>query len=81
MKKPKMKFKPDPQGIYVVTKEGESKWLDAPFSAYCMNNIGSLKADSLVYVDEVGYTSQNVLVYVISGVAYSHDHFIVDSSY
>jgi hypothetical protein len=73
--------KPDPQGIYVIDNNGNMKWLEAPFSAYCVDDVGNLKANTLVYVNEVGYTANHELIYLINSQPYDHYYFVLDTSY
>lgn len=74
-------IKLDPQGISVIDNSGEAKWLPAPFSACCLEDVGLLKANSLVYVQEVATNARNELIYVVGRYGYHYSYFAVDSSY
>lgn len=34
---------PDPQGIHVIDRNGQLKWIEAPFSACCIQDTGNQK--------------------------------------
>lgn len=61
--------------LYVVTYKNVLLRLDCPFKAIVKDNIGFLKQEQVIEVEEVKITSDLVTVFVINGNAFFYYHF------
>ena len=64
-----------PKQLYVITYENVLLRLDCPFKAIVKEDIGHLKRNQTVQVDEVKITSDIVTVFVVNGNAFFYYHF------
>lgn len=67
----------DRTGKYLLflNYEGKLRILYTPFQVLCIATIGSIKANTTVYVEAVASTPQNELIYIIYGTAYFYHFF------
>ncbi|PKG52918.1 hypothetical protein [Olleya sp. 1-3] len=61
--------------LYVVTWDNTLKLLYCPFKAIANRNIGLLKKEQVVFVEEVKVTQELQTVYIIKNIAYYYFHF------
>ncbi len=64
-----------PKQLYVVTYRNVLLRLDCPFKVVVKADIGFLKQNQILDVDEVKITSDLVTVFVINGNAFFYSHF------
>ena len=63
--------------ILLVNSQGLLKKLYCPFRVKVIEPISMFKVGTCVWVEEVGTTSRDELIYVIYSVPYRHIHFQV----
>ena len=69
----------NPKELYIVTWNNLLKLLFCPFKVVVNQNIGELKRNQAVWVEEVKITNDLKTVYVIKGKPYYYYHFdIID---
>lgn len=64
-----------PKELWVITWNNLLKILFCPFKVMVKNDIGILKKDTIVWVEEVKVTQELKTVFIIKGVAYYYHHF------
>lgn len=70
-----------PNKLYIITWNNLLKLLICPFRVLVRHDIAHLKAQSIVWVDEVKVTLELKTVFVIEGRAYYYFHFeIIDQN-
>ena len=65
----------DPFSILIVNRTGRLRRLYTPFKVVSLVDIGNIKANMGIYIDEVAATEKDDLVFIIAGIAYNHYHF------
>jgi len=65
----------DPFSILIINKSGRLRRLYTPFKVLCLLDIGSIKANMGVYIEEVATNDKDELVYLVAGIAYNHHYF------
>lgn len=71
----------DYRSILVINGLGKIRKLYVPFKVKCIQNAGTISVNASVYVEEVGTTSKDELVYFIAGVAYYHSSFRIEAKF
>ena len=61
--------------LYIVTWNNLLKLLLCPFKVIVLQDIGKLKADTIIWVDEVKVTIEVKTVFIIEGKAYYYFYF------
>lgn len=61
--------------LYVVSWDNALKLLFCPFRVKVSRNIGFLKKEQIVLVEEVKVTQELQTVYIIKNIAYYYFHF------
>lgn len=64
-----------PKELWVITWNNLLKILFCPFKVMVKNDIGILKKNTIVWVEEVKVTQELKTVFIIKGVAYYYHHF------
>jgi hypothetical protein len=64
-----------PKELYIITYYNVLKLLKCPFRVKVLRNIGTLKKEQLVFVDEVKVTTELKTIYIIENCAYHYSHF------
>lgn len=64
-----------PKQLYIVTWNNVLKLLFCPFKVQVLQDVGELKKDEIVLIEEVKVTSDLKTVYVIKGKSYYYYHF------
>ena len=67
----------NPKTLYIVTWNNLLKILFCPFKVIVKHDIGNLKKDQIVWVEEVKITKELKTVYVINCKAYYYYHFTI----
>lgn len=67
--------------ILFINRHGKLKELYTPFQVCCLTNVGSIKAHTLHYVELIGCTYRDELVYIIHGVAYHYYFFCITAQF
>ena len=65
----------NPKILYIITWNNILKSLFCPFKVLVINDIGNLKKNQIVLVDEVKVTMDLKTVYVINEQLYHYYHF------
>lgn len=65
----------NPKELYIITWNNLLKILFCPFKVSVLNDVGYLKKNKIVWVEEVKVTSDLKTVYIIKGKAYYYHHF------
>ncbi len=65
----------NPNELWIINSEGKLEVLFCPFRVKAKNNVGDLKQNQIVWVDEVKVTRELIKVYIIKGKAYFYYHF------
>ena len=65
----------NPLEIYVITHFGVLIRLFCPIKVQVRQNIGTLKKNQIVFVDEIKVTLELKTVYIINNEAYYYNHF------
>ncbi|MDH7912082.1 hypothetical protein [Winogradskyella sp. SYSU M77433] len=65
----------NPKELYIVTWNNLLKILFCPFKVVVNYNIGTLKSNEVVWVEEVKITNDLKTVYIIKGMPYYYYHF------
>ena len=65
----------NPREIYVITHYGVLIRLFCPIKVQVLQDIGTLKKDQIVFVDEVKITLELKTVYIINSEAYYYNRF------
>lgn len=65
----------NPKELYIITWNNLLKILFCPFKVGVLNDIGGLKKNQVLWVEEVKVTSDLKTVYIIKGKAYYYHHF------
>lgn len=65
----------DPFSILIVNRTGRLRRLYTPFKVVSLVDIGNIKADMGVYIEEVATSDKDELMYLVAGIAYNHYHF------
>ncbi len=61
--------------LYIVTWNNLLKLLLCPFKVIVLQDIGKLKADTIIWVEEVKVTIEVKTVFIIEGKAYYYFYF------
>lgn len=61
--------------LYIVTWNNLLKLLLCPFKVLVLQDIGKLKADTIIWVEEVKVTIEVKTVFIIEGKAYYYFYF------
>jgi len=64
-----------PKQLYVVDWNNSLLLLICPFKAIVKGDIGTLKKNSIVYIDEVKVTLELTTVFIVGEKAYYYYHF------
>lgn len=64
-----------PKEIYIVTWDNRLLLLICPFEVLVLQNIGSLRENQIVHVDEVKVTKELKTVFIIKTNAYYYFYF------
>lgn len=64
-----------PKELYIVDWENKLVVLKCPFKVMAKDNVGLIKRNEIVEVDEIKVTMKLITVYVIEGQAYFYYHF------
>lgn len=64
-----------PREIYIITWNNLLRRLFCPFEVQVLEDIGTLKAGQIVWVDGIKVTHELKTVYIILGKAYHYHHF------
>ncbi len=64
-----------PKELYIVDLENKLIVLKCPFKVVAKNNVGQVKRNEIVEVDEIKVTMKLITVYLIEGQAYFYYHF------
>lgn len=67
----------DAHSILIVNSKGIIRKLRTPFRVRCCKAIGAYREGVYLYVDEVGSTDEDLLMYHIGDVPYYHHYFRV----
>lgn len=65
----------NPKIMYVITFNNLLRVLFCPFKVQVIHDIGELKENQIVWVEEVKVTTSLKTVYVIDGSSYFYSHF------
>lgn len=65
----------NPREIYVITHFGVLIQLFCPIKVQVLQDIGTLKKNQIVFVDEIKVTFKLETVYIINNDAYYYHHF------
>lgn len=65
----------NPKIMYVITFNNLLRALFCPFKVQVIHDIGELKENQIVWVEEVKVTTSLKTVYVIDGSSYFYSHF------
>ncbi|MEY8850026.1 hypothetical protein AB9K26_14495 [Psychroserpens sp. XS_ASV72] len=65
----------NPKELYIITWNRLLKLLLCPFKVLVKQDVGDLKKDQVVWVDEVKVTIELKTVFIISSKAYYYFHF------
>jgi len=65
----------DPKKLYVVDWRNMLLILECPIKALVKQDIGTLKAKEVVYIDEIKVTLELITVFVVQKKAYYFYHF------
>jgi hypothetical protein len=68
----------NPREIYVITHFGVLIRLFCPIKVQVLQNIGTLKKNQIVFVDEIKVTLELKTVYIINNAAYYYFHFSIE---
>lgn len=71
----------NPKTLCVVDQFGQLSIMSAPFPLTCLHDVGELKANSIVYADEVISTPTGGLVFLIGCCAYHLRHFNIPTPF
>lgn len=61
--------------LYIIDFNNLLKLLFCPFKVRVKHDIGGLKSNQIVWVDEIKITDKLTTVYVVQGQAYYYNHF------
>lgn len=64
-----------PKQLYIVTYKNSLLQLNCPFKVILRNDIGGLKKDQIVFIEEVKVTVELVTVFIVNSEAYFYYHF------
>ena len=67
-----------PREIYVITHYGVLIRLFCPIKVQVLQDIGTLKKNQIVFVDEIKVTLELKTVYIINNEAYFYFHFSIE---
>lgn len=65
----------DANTILIVNSKGSIRKLQTPFRVRCCKAVGQYKEGVFVYIDEVGTTKEDLLIYYVGDTPYYHHHF------
>ena len=71
----------DPTCVLIINPTGRIRKLYTPFRVVCIKSSGSIRVKTSVYVDEVGATDKDELIYIISGSAHYHSCFRIEAKF
>jgi hypothetical protein len=67
----------DAHTILIVNSKGTIRKLQTPFRVRCCKAVGVYREGVYLYVDEVGSTEKDQLIYYVGDTPYYHHHFRV----
>lgn len=71
----------NPHALVVITPLGRLHVMKAPFALECIEDIGELKAHTIVYADEVISTAKEGIVFLFGVCAYHLKHFRISTPF
>ena len=71
----------NPNTLLVVNPKGQIRILYTPLRVQCVTAVANLHQNAWLYVQEVGSTSKDELLYLIYGEFYSHKLFRLEINF